>query len=128
MRRLTTSFDIRHGTLDMCLLYRDVFGALLPTRTSATLLTPLSAMTRFPSGVAFMFLTTPPPPGIAQLWNFSDLISNRTRTFGRIADSTYQIAPFRYVIPYGWVFGPLGEGQSLTSPVFGSSRPRYPRE
>src|SRR5262249_23588789 len=75
--------------------YRDVLGALLPTRTSATLLTPLSAMTRFPSGVAFMLRTTPPPPGMAQLWNFSDLISNRTSTCGRIADSTYQIAPLR---------------------------------
>src|SRR5262249_50599673 len=104
--------------------YRDVLGALLPTMTKPTLLTPLSAITRFPSGVAFMFLTTPPPPGMAQLWNFSDLISNRTRTFGRIADSTYQIAPFRYVIPYGCDLGPLGDGHSVTLPVLVSSRPR----
>ena len=36
-------------------------------------------------------------------------MSNRTSTFGLIADSTYQIAPSRYVIPYGCDFGPLGE-------------------
>jgi hypothetical protein len=42
-----------------------------------------------------MLRTTPPPPGMIQLWNFSVLISNRTSTFGRIADSTYQMAPLR---------------------------------
>src|SRR5438876_885001 len=60
--------------------------------TRPTLFTPLSAIARLPSGVDFILRTTPPPPGIVQLWNFSVLMSNRTRTFGRIADSTYQIA------------------------------------
>jgi hypothetical protein len=75
--------------------YWELFAALLPTRTRPTLFTPLSAMTRLPSGVDFMLRTTPPPPGMIQLWNFSVLISNRTSTFGRIADSTYQMAPLR---------------------------------
>src|SRR5439155_18175879 len=76
-------------------IYRELFGSLLPTRTRPTLLTPLSAMARLPSGVDFILRTTPPPPGIAQLWNFSVLMSNRTSTLGRMADSTYQIAPLR---------------------------------
>src|SRR5262249_53021334 len=110
------------------LSYRELFGSLLPTRTRPTLFTPLSAMTRLPSRVDFMLRTTPPPPGIVQLWNFSVFMSKRTSTLGRIADSTYQMAPLRYVIPYGCDFGPLGDGQSVTLPVFGSRRPRYPRE
>src|SRR6476660_3353650 len=81
------------------LSYRELFGSLLPTRTRPTLFTPLSAMTRLPSRVDFMLRTTPPPLGIVQLWNFSVLMSNRTNTLGRIADSTYQMAPLRYVIP-----------------------------
>src|SRR5437016_8126211 len=75
--------------------YRELFGSLLPTRTKPTLFTPLSAIVRFPSRVDFILRTTPPPPGIFQLWNFSVLMSNRTSTLGRIADSTYQIAPLR---------------------------------
>src|SRR6266850_6562069 len=79
--------------------YRELFGSLLPTSTRPTLFTPLSAIVRLPSGVAFMLRTTPPPPGMVQLWNFSVLMSNLTSTLGLIADSTYQMAPFRYVIP-----------------------------
>src|SRR5262249_399178 len=65
-----------------------------PISTRAILLTPLSAITMFlPSSVVLMLRTTPPPPGMIQLWNFSVLRSKRTSTFGLIADSTYQIAP-----------------------------------
>ena len=31
---------------------------------------------------------------------------------------------FEHVIPYGWDFGPPGDGHSVTLPVFGSKRPR----
>ena len=51
--------------------------------------TPLSAMTRFPSRVVIMLRTTPPPPGMIQVWNFSVLGSNRTSVLGRTADSLY---------------------------------------
>ena len=61
---------------------------------------------------------------MVQLWTFSVLMSNRTSTFGLIADSTYQMAPFIYVMPYGCDFGPLGDGQSVFLQVDVSSRPR----
>src|SRR5215471_4717829 len=92
---LLSSADAEIVEVKGVVLYWELFAALLPTRTKPTLFTPLSAMTRLPSGVDFMLRTTPPPPGIIQLWNFSVLISNRTSTFGRIADSTYQMAPLR---------------------------------
>jgi hypothetical protein len=82
----------------------------------------------FPSSVVIMLRTTPPPAGIAQVWNFSVFGSNRTIVFGFTADSLYQMTPFRNVIPYGCESGPPGEGQSFTAPVLGSSRPKYPRE
>jgi hypothetical protein len=44
-----------------------------------------------------MLRTTPPPPGISQLWNFSDFGSNRTIVFGQIADSLYQMMPLMAV-------------------------------
>src|SRR5919109_1705207 len=68
-----------------------------------------------------------PPEGIAQLWNRSVLGSNRTSASGLCADSLYQMISFTTVMAYGCDFGPLGEGHSLTSPVFGSSRPSRPR-
>src|SRR4051812_37565032 len=61
------------------------------TSISATLLTPLSAITRFPSFVGIMFRTTPPPEGMVQVWNFSVFGSKRTRVFGLTADSLYQM-------------------------------------
>src|SRR5215831_17790820 len=66
-----------------------------PTSTRAILFTPLSAITILPSLVVLILRTTPPPPGMTQVWNFCVAMSNRTRTLGLIADSTYQIAPLR---------------------------------
>src|SRR5207302_9577498 len=94
------------------------------TSTSATLLMPVSAIARFPSFIAIMLRTTPPPDGIAQVWNFSVLGSNRTRVFGFTWDSLYQMISLYVVIPYGCDVGPLGDGHSFTAPVLGSSRPR----
>ena len=81
--------------------------------TSATLLTPLSAIAMLPFGITLMLRTTPPPAGMIQLWNFSVFGSNRTMVFGRIADSLYQIAPRVKTMPYGCDFGPLGDGHSF---------------
>src|SRR5919106_2331476 len=69
-----------------------------------------------------------PPEGMAQLWNRSVAGSNRTSASGRCPDSLYQTIPSTTAMAYGWDFGPLGEGHSLTWPVFGSNRPRRPRE
>src|SRR5919106_5474126 len=69
-----------------------------------------------------------PPEGIAQLWNRSVLGSNRTSASGLWPDSLYQMISFTTVMAYGCDFGPLGEGHSLTSPVFGSNRPSRPRD
>ena len=68
--------------------------------------------------------TTPPPDGIAHVWNFSVFGSKRTTVFGFTPDSLYQITSRIDVMPYGSDFGPLGDGHSFTAPVFGSSRPR----
>src|SRR5262252_6955698 len=97
------------------------------TVTKPTWLLRLLAVTGFPSGVTSMLRTMSPPPGIAQVWNFSVLGSNRTIVFGLANDSLYQSAPLVKTMPYGSDFGPLGEGNSLTLPVLGSSRPRKPR-
>src|SRR5436189_4720563 len=61
--------------------------------TSPTWLVRLSAITGLPSGVTSMLRTMSPPPGMAQLWNFSDPGSNRTMVFGLAADSEYHSAP-----------------------------------
>jgi hypothetical protein len=42
-----------------------------------------------------MLRTTPPPDGIAQVWNVSVDGSKRTNVFGRTPDSLYQTARFR---------------------------------
>jgi hypothetical protein len=88
--------------------------------TSATLLTPLQASTRLLSAVRIMFLTTPPPDGMVQVWNFSVYGSKRTRVLGRTADSLYQTAGPTVAMPYGWDSRPPGEGNSRIDPVFGS--------
>ena len=46
-----------------------------------------------------MLRTTPPPAGIAQVWNFSVLGSKRTSVFGFTFDSLYQMAPSTTVMP-----------------------------
>src|SRR3989441_4864900 len=69
-----------------------------------------------------------PPPGIAQLWNFVVLGSKRTTVFGVVPDSLYQMTSLIAEMPYGSDFGPLGDCHSVTLPVAGSRRPRYPRE
>ena len=63
------------------------------------MLRALSAITMLPSRVVIMLRTTPPPAGIAQVWNFSVLGSKRASVFGFTADSLYQMAPLRNVIP-----------------------------
>jgi len=67
--------------------------------TSATRFRPLQAMTRFPSRVAIMLRTTPPPEGIVHVWNFSALGSKRTRVLGLTPDSLYQTTSFSPTIP-----------------------------
>jgi hypothetical protein len=46
-----------------------------------------------------MFRTTPPPEGIAHVWNFSVSGLNRTIVFGFVFDSLYHTTPFTIVIP-----------------------------
>src|SRR5436309_3950942 len=75
------------------------FTAYLFTSARATLLIPLSAIARFPSFIAIMFRTTPPPDGISQVWNFSVLGSNRTSVFGFTPDSLYQMMSLYVVMP-----------------------------
>src|SRR5207245_10430388 len=55
--------------------------------TSVTALTRLLASTKSPSRVTEVLRTMLPPPGIAQLWNFSVLGSKRTTVFGVGPDS-----------------------------------------
>src|SRR5215470_1600305 len=95
-----------------------------PTSTRATRLTPLSAIAILPSRNTLMLRTTPPPPGMIQLWNFSVFGSKRTIVFGRIADSLYQMTPFTCTMPYGCDFGPLGDSHSFVALVFGLYIPR----
>src|SRR6266446_3937287 len=85
--------------------------------TMPTMLRPLIAIAILPSRVGIMWRTMPPPLGICQVWNFSVLGSNRTRLFGRVFDSTYQILSSITVMPYGWDCGPLGPSHSVTAPV-----------
>src|SRR5688572_9143425 len=68
----------------------------------------------------------PTPDGIAQLWNFSVFGSNRTSASGRCPDSLYQMTSSITSIAYGCDWGPLGDGHSLMSPVFGFNLPRRP--
>src|SRR5713101_100778 len=59
--------------------------------TRVTALTKLLASTKSPSRVTEVLRTMLPPPGIAQLWNFSILGSKRTIVFGVDPDSLYQM-------------------------------------
>ena len=59
--------------------------------TRVTSLTRLLARTKLPSLVTSVLRTMLPPPGIAQLWNFSVLGSKRTTVFGAASDSLYQM-------------------------------------
>src|SRR5438309_7396710 len=105
---------------------RDAIHLLMVTNVMP--LTRLLASRKFPSAVTEVFRTMLPPPGIAQLWNFSVLGSKRTTVFGVAPDSLYQMMALIAEIPYGSDFGPLGDCHSVTLPVAGSRRPRYPRE
>ena len=67
--------------------------------TSATRFTPLQASARFPSRVTDTLRTTPPPDGIAQVWNFSVFGSKRTRVFGLTPDSLYQMTSWIEAMP-----------------------------
>src|SRR3989442_56619 len=96
--------------------------------TRVTALTRLLASTKSPSRVIEVFRTMLPPPGIAQLWNFVVLGSKRTTVFGVVPDSLYQMTSLITEMPYGSDLGPLGDCHSVTLPVAGSRRPRYPRE
>src|SRR5438132_11410387 len=71
----------------------------LPILTSVTVLTRLLASTKSPSRVTEVLRTMSPPPGIAQLWNFSVLGSKRTTVFGVVPDSLYQITSLIAEIP-----------------------------
>src|SRR5712691_9965202 len=59
--------------------------------TRVTVFTRLLASTKLPSLVTSVLRTMLPPPGIAQLWNFSVLGSKRTTVFGFASDSLYQM-------------------------------------
>src|SRR6266566_2496819 len=69
--------------------------------TRATRLTPLHARARLPSRVTETLRTTPPPEGIAQVWNFSVFGSKRTIVFGFTPDSLYQMTSCIEAMPYG---------------------------
>src|SRR6185503_16634933 len=75
-----------------------------------------------------MWRMMPTPDGIAQLWNFSVFGSNRTSASGRCPDSLYQMMSSITSIAYGCDCGPLGDGHSLTSSVFGFRRPIRPSD
>src|SRR5439155_17728179 len=96
--------------------------------TNVTSFIRLLASRKLPSGVTDVLRTIFPPPGIAQLWNFSVLGSKRTTVLGVDPDSLYQMMSLIAEIPYGSDFGPLGDFHSVTLPVEGSRRPRYPRD
>src|SRR5206468_8798587 len=96
--------------------------------TNVTSFIRLLASRKLPSGVTDVLRTIFPPPGIAQLWNFSVLGSKRTTVFGVVPDSLYQMTSLIAEMPYGSDFTPLGDGHSVTLLVAGSRRPRYPRE
>src|SRR5262245_16211412 len=80
-----------------------------------------------PWAVASKWRSTPPPDGIANVWNFSVFGSNRTIVFGRTPDSLYQMMSPICVMAYGSESFPPGDGYSFTWPFFGSKRPSMPR-
>src|SRR5262245_43353683 len=92
--------------------------------TSVTPFVRLLAKTKLPSTVTEVLRTMLPPPGIAQLWNFSVLGSKRTTVFGLVSDSLYQMMSLITEMPYGADLGPLGDCHSATLPLAGSRRPR----
>src|SRR3954471_641821 len=92
--------------------------------TRVTAFTRLFARTKLPSRVTEVLRTMFPPPGMAQLWNFSVRGSKRTTVFGVDPDSLYQITSPIAEMPYGSDFGPLGDSHSVTLPVAVSRRPR----
>src|SRR5262249_53662932 len=67
--------------------------------TRLTVLTRLLASTKSPSFVTSVLRTMWPPPGIAQLWNFSVFGSKRTTVFGSTSDSLYQMTPLIAEMP-----------------------------
>src|ERR1700676_2171130 len=88
--------------------------------TSVTPLTRLLASSQLPSRVTEVLRTMLPPPGIAQLWNFSVLGSKRTTVFGVEPDSLYQMISLIAERPLGSDFGPLGDCHWVTLAVGGS--------
>src|SRR5204862_6824677 len=69
--------------------------------TSVTVLARLFASTKSPPFVTSVLRTMLPPPGMAQLWNFSVFGSKRTTVFGSVSDSLYQITLSLAEMPYG---------------------------
>src|SRR5262245_48302151 len=69
------------------------------TSTRPTWLTRLLAVTGLPSRSTSILRTMSPPPGIAQLWNFSVFGSKRTMVLGLTPDSLYQSAPRAKTMP-----------------------------
>src|SRR2546429_9281164 len=78
-----------------CTIEASYFGIV----TSLTVLTNLLASTKLLSGVTEVLRTMLPPPGIAQLWNFSVLGSKRTTVFGLASDSLYQMTSWIAEMP-----------------------------
>src|SRR5580658_2895856 len=69
------------------------------TSTTPTAFTRLLARIGLPSRSTSMLRTISPPPGMAQVWNFSVLGSKRTMVLGRAADSQYQMPPLVAAMP-----------------------------
>src|SRR5687768_13893798 len=84
-------------------------------------------MTKLPSGVDIMLRMTPPPDGIAQVWNFCVAGSNLTIVFGRTPDSLYQTSLPNEAMPYGSDSLPPGDSHSANCFVLGSYLPMVPR-
>src|SRR5260370_10916660 len=67
--------------------------------TNVIRFTRLLASKKLPSRVTDVLRTMFPPPGIAQLWNFSVLGSKRTTVFAVDPDSLYQMIPLIAEMP-----------------------------
>jgi len=105
------------------------FANYFPISTSATLLTPLSAIAMFAVvcrlDVADHAAAARDDPALELLGLDVEPHEHVVRLDRRldVPDRAVNAA-----MPYGWDRGPLGDGHSLAAPVLGSSRPRYPRE
>ena len=70
-----------------------------------------------PSRVTIMLRTTPPPEGIAQVWNFSVSGSNRTSVFGRTPDRQERATLLSFLDSHGQVIANKATDGTLSMAV-----------